>query len=325
MDLALAITYGARMDELTGEFAQGLLGSIHAVTIARSSTIAWRPFVRLLRIWPQSTSVVIEAEKVRRKHIDHMYNQYLQKVADGNKPTCIVSSLSADKLTLAELHGTCVSLLQAAPDTIASGIYQCVAWLCSPEGQPFQLEAVKEILETYNGDRDEAWRMSFREERVPLMVSLYKETLRFFATAPFSGRRATKDINILGTKIPKGIAVVMNIQALNHDKTHYGDDAYSFNPRRFMGNNEPSPHMSYGVGTRICPAYQISNRIIYAMLTRLLLAFDMKQVEGTRLPNTDMIDFSAAYGLVAFPRGYDCSFTARNESWLKEKLASSEV
>ena len=127
MDLVLAITYGARMDELSGEFPQGLLGSIHAVTIACSSTIAWRPFIRLLRIWPQSTSVVIEVEKVRRKHIDHMYNQYLQKVADGKKPTCIVSSLSADKLTLAELHGTCVYLLQAAPDTIASGIYQCVA------------------------------------------------------------------------------------------------------------------------------------------------------------------------------------------------------
>ena len=78
--------------------------------------------------------------------------------------------------------------------------------------------------------------------------------------------------------------------------------------------------MSYGVGARICPAYQISNRIIYAMLTRLLLAFEMRQVEGTRMPNTDMVDFSDAYGLVAFPRGYDCSFTARDKGWLKEKL-----
>lgn len=320
MDLTLAITYGARMDEFTSQFANGLLGSIHAVTMARSDTIAARPFVRLLRMLPQSSSAVIRAEKVRRKHIDAMYNQYLRKVADGNTPTCIVSSLSADKLTLDELHGTCVSLLQAAPDTIASGIYQCCAWLCSPEGQPFQKVTLKGILDTYNGDRDEAWRMSFREEKVPLIVSLYKETLRFFATAPFSGRKATKDIDYHGTNIPKGIAVVMNIQALNHDLTHYGDDAHTFNPRRFMDNDSPSPHMSYGVGGRICPAYQISNRIIYAMLTRILLAFELKQVDGTRLPNTDMLDFSEAYGLVAFPRGYDCSFTARQEAWLQQKL-----
>ena len=92
------------------------------------------------------------------------------------------------------------------------------------------------------------------------------------------------------------------------------------NPDVSWGNSEPSPHMSYGVGARICPAYQISNQIIYAMLIRLLLAFEMKQVEGTSLPNTDMIDFSAVYGLVAFPREYDCSFTARDEQWLKEKL-----
>jgi cytochrome P450 len=197
---------------------------------------------------------------------------------------------------------------------------QCCAWLCSAEGQPFQREAYDAILEAYGGDRDQAWKMAFEEENVPLIVSLYKETLRFFATSPFNNRRVSKEIKIYDTVIPKGMMVILNQQAVNHDPDFY-KDATTFNPRRFVDNLTPTPHLSYGIGSRICPAYQISNRIMSAMLTRLILAFEIKQVEGTRLPNIDMIDFSDAYGLVALPRAYDCSFVARDETWLGGKMA----
>lgn len=268
----------------------------------------------------------MEAVKERTMRINKLYETYLQKVAKGDVDLkCIVSSLGNDKLTLEEIHGTCVSLLQAAPDTVASAVYQCCAWLCSPEGQPFQKEAVEAILEAYNGDRDEAWRMAFREEKVPLIVSLYKETLRFFPIAPFGSRRVSKDINLNGTIIPKGMGVLLDNQGVNHDLEYYGSDAYEFNPRRFVGNDSPLPHLTFGTGGRICPAYQISNRIMSAMLTKLLLAFDMKQVTGGRLPSIARNDFSDAYGNVLFPRTYDCSFTARDETWLKGIIAAERV
>lgn len=56
-----------------------------------------------------------------------------------------------------------------------------------------------------------------------------------------------------------------------------------------------------------------------ALIVRLTLAFEMKEVEGTRKPNIDdMINFSDAYtGVVAQPRTFDCSFKARDEVWLK--------
>jgi hypothetical protein len=76
--------------------------------------------------------------------------------------------------------------------------------------------------------------------------------------------------------------------------------------------------MSYGAGGRICPAWMISNPIMGAELTRLVLAFEVKQVEGTRLPNTNMVGFSDKYGLVAVPRSYDCAFVARDEKVAEE-------
>jgi len=103
-------------------------------------------------------------------------------------------------------------------------------------------------------------------------------------------RRASKEIKIYDTVIPKGIAVTMNvsvnfsechfptrvvlgadflamyssswnilllevtestiltpnvkqIQGVNHDPEHYGEDALRSNPRRFLGDNTPIPHM----------------------------------------------------------------------------------
>jgi len=113
----------------------------------------------------------------------------------------------------------------------------------------------------------------------------------------------------------------MNAQQANHDPEWYGEDAKVFNPLRFIGNDNPLPHLSYGAGFRICPAVAISNRIMSALLVRLILAFEMKEVDGTRKPNIDMIHFSDAYtGLVAQPRSFDCSFKARDERWLKTVL-----
>ncbi|RDW58438.1 hypothetical protein BP5796_12368 [Coleophoma crateriformis] len=320
LDLTLNLTYGARAGDFDDELTNRLLNSLYEITSVRGSSATYRHFVPLLRIIPEGVSKTMAAAAEREKCIDIFYGQYLQKVAQGETPQCILSSLSSDKLTLDEIHGTCMSLLQAAPDTVASGVYQCCAWLCSSEGQPFQAEVLAAILDAYNGDRDQAWKMAFQDEKVPLVTSLYKETLRFFVTAPFNNRRASKEISIYGTTIPKGMAVTMNIQGVNHDPEHYGPDATTFNPRRFVDDPTPMPHLSYGAGGRICPAWMISNRIMGAILTRLILAFDMKQVEGTRLPSIDMIDFSDAYGLVAMPREYDCAFVARDEKWLKSVL-----
>jgi phenylacetate 2-hydroxylase len=95
--------------------------------------------------------------------------------------------------------------------------------------------------------KDKAWEMAFREKGSPLIVSFYKETLRFFTTAPFSTPCTTvKDIEFRGTTIPKGITMIMNAQEANHDKSWYGEDAETFNPTRFLGNDTSLPHLTFG-------------------------------------------------------------------------------
>ncbi|OQU96578.1 hypothetical protein CLAIMM_02642 [Cladophialophora immunda] len=319
-NLALHMTYGIRVGDFDEELSTRLLNSLNVITECRGSTAEYRHYVPLLRAWPSSKSKLIAAAEERDRCAKVLHEQYKRRAEEGKAPDCLVSSLSAERLTPEELFGTCMSILQAAPDTVSSSTYQCMAWLCSAQGQVFQEECLENILEVY-GDRDLAWDMAFREEKVPLLVSLYKETLRFYATSAFNMRRTSKEVTVGDATLPKGMGVTMNIRGVNHDPEHYGPDALMFNPRRFLKDTSSYlPHLTFGTGSRICPAYMIANRIIYAMLLRLILAFRLKQVPGTRLPSIGRVDFSDAMGLIAVPRAYDCAFTARDDAWLKNKL-----
>lgn len=159
--------------------------------------------------------------------------------------------------------------------------------------------------------------------------SLQKETLRFFTFAPYATpRRSVKPVALPnGVTIPTGTTFIMNAQEVNHDAKHFGPDSWSFNPYRFMDSNPGLSHVAFGTGSQICPAVAISNRIIYALLTRLILAFEM--VESTtpgRRPNVDAVDFSDVHDeLVAHLRFYNAHFQARDETLLKRVLAEKRL
>ena len=324
-DLCLSLTYGARFGEVDDGDMISFIGSINSVSAVRSSTKSFRHFVPLLRVVPEPTNRTIAAEKVRRVHRDALYNSYKERVAQGETVDCIVSSLTEDGLTEEEIHGTCISLLQAAPDTVASGVYQSIAWLSSPEGRSTQKQALAAILEAYEGDHDKAWANAFREERVPLITSICTEALRFFTLAPYATpRRSRKDVVMPnGAVVPAGTTFIMNAQQVNHDESHFGADAWSFQPERFLNPKPGLDHVAFGAGSRICPAVAISNRIIRAIVTRLILSFDMvASKDPARKPNNDAIGFSHVVDeLVAHPSFCDCHFKARDAAWLERMVA----
>ncbi|KAL7626545.1 hypothetical protein AAE478_003317 [Parahypoxylon ruwenzoriense] len=258
-DLALNITYGARMDDINDSIATQLIEAVDTINEIRTSTAEFSYYVPLLRLIPRSQTNILEAEQKRGTQLDYLYRQYLDKAEKGDVPKCIISS-DNDKLTLEEIRGTCASLLHAASDTVASVIYMAFAWLSSEEGRKFQPVALKAILDEYNGDRDRAWKMAFREQSVPLIESMYKESLRCYSPAPFGLIRATsREIIYRDFAIPKGVSVVMNTQDANLDPEYFGPDARTFNPARFIGNDAALPHLAYGAGIRQCPGVSILN------------------------------------------------------------------
>ncbi|PMD46597.1 cytochrome P450 [Hyaloscypha variabilis F] len=283
-DLALSLTYGTVSNGVDDEFTDALVESINQISFFRASTQRLRDYIPILRfLIPDFVSGNLVVAAEKRRQ------KYLDVIFDALKKR------------------------------IASG-----EQLSTPIGQGFQSELYDAILAAYSRNRDKAWEMAFREESVELLVSLYKETLRFWTITPYSLPRTTfKDISYYNTVIPKGTTMIMNAQQANHDTAWYGDDALQFRPTRFMGKTDSLPHLTFGAGSRICPAAALSNRIIYALIARLVLAFKINEPKDPRArkANADMLDFSAEYkSLVALPRRFDVSFSPRDEGWIRTKL-----
>lgn len=235
-------------------------------------------------------------------------------------------------------------MLQGGTESIPSHLTAGMGGLLSEDGTRMQEKAFAAIVEQYpNGDAPEH---AFTEEKVPYIAALYKEILRNYVVLPFSlPHEANEDVRLnSGVVIPKGTTLYMNSEAGNHgkptrsavqicqtdkytDQAIFGPTADEFDPERWL--KDPSldeigtvPYCSYGIGSRICPAWQISNRILYGLLLRMVLAFKL-EVDPTDLPPTSYKTFGNTPDLVLnSPKPFKVKFTPRNTETLRKEVAA---
>lgn len=108
------------------------------------------------------------------------------------------------------------------------------------------------------------------------------------------------------------------------DPKRFGQDAHIFRPERWLENPEINgpgmPHYAYGVGSRVCPAWQISNRIMYGLLLRMIVSFKMYPDEDFPPPE-DYLSFGATpQGVANAPKPFKIKFEARDLEHLKRRL-----
>ncbi len=74
------------------------------------------------------------------------------------------------------------------------------------------------------------------------------------------------------------------------DEAKFGQELKDFNPDRWLRDAELNgpgmQYMSYGVGSRICPAWNIANRMMYGLLLRMILAFQLRKDESDPPPTS---------------------------------------
>lgn len=133
-------------------------------------------------------------------------------------------------------------------------------------------------------------------------------------------RKAYTDIEWDGSIIPKGTMILINAQAANHSTEHFGPDAGTFNPERWLSNLSPPEeapssglqHHSFGGGARACSGQLIASRLLYTALVRLICSFKIVASE-TEPPNTDYVDYNQfKSALVAIPRDFKVKLVPRD-------------
>lgn len=103
-------------------------------------------------------------------------------------------------------------------ETVYSTAIVGIGMLASPEGQIMQHQAYNDIMKSYK-TVEEAFEKGVTEERSEYVRAFVREVLRFYPPLKLLPPRQTyRDFTYNGSKIPKGILVYMNAQAINRGK-----------------------------------------------------------------------------------------------------------
>jgi phenylacetate 2-hydroxylase len=107
------------------------------------------------------------------------------------------------------------------------------------------------------------------------------------------------------------------------DATFFGPTVDRFEPDRWLDpqlNNAGLSYFSYGIGPRICPAWSITNRMMYGLLLRMITAFEIK-IDPTDPPPTSWRTFGATpSGVLNAPKAFKVRFVPRNEERLRQEV-----
>ncbi|KJZ70897.1 hypothetical protein HIM_09723 [Hirsutella minnesotensis 3608] len=143
-------------------------------------------------------------------------------------------------------------------------------------------------------------------EKCPLLSSFYEEVLR--TTVDTIGARVVAQKTTIGNKILlPGRKLLMPYRQAHFDPDVFGQDAASFNPRRFLQNkklNQSPSWKPFGGGLAWCPGRFLARREVYTFLGIVLFRFDLSlfSPDGHRTPVFPTLDETYPYGGVLTPK-----------------------
>ncbi|RMZ83371.1 hypothetical protein DV737_g1646, partial [Chaetothyriales sp. CBS 132003] len=348
LNTTLTLCYGIRMDNVYDDLLREILHVGSAISLLRSASENFQDYVPLMRYFPNNEKN--RRSKELRDRRDRYLNFLLNKVRDmikcGTDKPCISAAILKDmetRLSGVEVSSICLSLVSGGFETIPGTLTSCIGSLSTPEGQIFQERAYADIKRHY-GSTSELWAHSFQEERVPYVNAIVKEAARYYTVSAMSlPRKTISAVEWNGAVIPPKTMILINAQAANHDVDHFGPDAATFNPERWLdpktinGQDEQQQqaqpeelpangiqHFSFGAGSRACSGQFIASRLLYTALIRLISCYRIVASDAEP-PNTDYVHYNQFLSaLVAIPKDFKVKLIPRDGVDIAKVLHEAE-
>ncbi|KAL3489963.1 cytochrome P450 [Aspergillus germanicus] len=334
LNMMMMFCYGTRFTSVKDPLLLQILQDAQTVASFRSTNSNPQDFIPHLRYLGKRdrTTTALEVRARRDQWLAKMLDNVrggMNKLRPADKKSVAEMLIENDHdgLTHQDVKTILGGLMSGGFETIFSTAIITVGILSSAEGQEIQRKAYDDIMSIYDTP-EQAFKLCLVEEKCHYIMGLVKEALRFYPPLKLlPARQVYKEFEYQGAQIPKGLLVYINAQAANFDKTTYGPDADKFKPERWVDSNIPVPppyHFAFGAGARQCTAVNLSNRVLYAIFTRLIVSFHIEQSKDMPC-NTHYIDYKqnpAASN--ALPSAFKAKLMARDDSVLRRCLQQSQ-
>lgn len=174
-----------------------------------------------------------------------------------------------------ELYGWCSSVTaeDLQPGSVGRGIFDAEARGDIPPhtaghiihqylgaGVDSTIASIGNIIALFAAHPDQ---LALVRENPSLVPAAFNEVLRYWPPLHVWGRRATKDVEVEGLRIPAEAHVGILFGAGNHDPRHYDD------PEAFLVERNPVDHLAFGYGPHGCAGQGLARLEAHAVIDAL--------------------------------------------------------
>ncbi|MDC5698090.1 cytochrome P450 [Intrasporangium calvum] len=174
-----------------------------------------------------------------------------------------------------ELYGWCsnVTAEDLQPGSVGRGIFDAEARGDIPPhtaghiihqylgaGVDSTIASIGNIIALFAAHPDQ---LALVREDPSLVPAAFNEVLRYWPPLHVWGRRATKDVEVEGLRIPAEAHVGILFGAGNHDPRHYDD------PEAFLVERNPVDHLAFGYGPHGCAGQGLARLEAHAVIDAL--------------------------------------------------------
>ncbi|KAG6471622.1 hypothetical protein ZIOFF_069066 [Zingiber officinale] len=276
--------YEAKTDKLRLEYITFMKGVISAPL-----KIPGTPYWKALKSRSNILSVIEEKMQERTRQM----REQRDKEVDDLLSWCLKHSDLSKEQTLDLL----LTLLFAGHETSSVALTAAIFFLGSCPKAVRQLQEEHRGIERKKLQRAESSLTWEDYKEMEFTQCVINETLRLSNVVKFVHRKALRDVEYKGYKIPRGWKILPVFATVHLDSSVY-DDPHQFNPWRWEKNNVTATTtnnlMPFGGGTRLCTGSELAKLELAVFLHHLVLRYRWELAE---------LDQPFAFPFVEFPKG----------------------
>ncbi len=238
-----------------------------------------------------------KAAQVLRTRIQRFIDERRNSVVEGNDFLSILLQARDEDgkpMSNEQVMAECLTLFGAGHETTATALSWTWYLLCQ---HPERYQKVQQEVDSVLQGRTPTYADL---ARLPYCLQVFKEALRLYPPAYAFSRRALRDVEIDGYRVPKGAVVLLAPYTL-HRRGEYFPEPEKFDPERFTPEREKQipryAFMPFGAGPRICIG------LYFAMMEGHLLLATIAQRASFSLVPGQSIEPDPVHHLALRPAG----------------------